>query len=93
MEMSYALFPVFWGRGLATEALTQASRLAFSELGLPRIMAETQAKNLRSTSLLKRIGMTEERRVFRFGEEQIIYAFDNPFAPRFAALSTTSPGL
>ena len=74
MEISYALLPTYWGRGLATEALTQASRKAFSELGLPKIVAETQAMNLRSTSLLKRIGMTEERRVFRFGEEQIIFS-------------------
>jgi [ribosomal protein S5]-alanine N-acetyltransferase len=78
IEISYALLPAFWGCGLAAEALKQALRIAFSELGLLRIIAETQAKNLRSTALLKRIGMTEERRVFRFGEEQIIFAFDNP---------------
>lgn len=78
IEISYALLPAFWGRGLATEALTQASQLAFSQLGLARIIAETQAKNLRSTALLKRIGMKEERRVFRFGEEQIIFSFDKP---------------
>lgn len=78
IEISYALLPTYWGRGLATEALTQASRLAFSELRLPKIIAETQAKNLRSTALLKRIGMNEERRVFRFGEEQIIFSLHNP---------------
>lgn len=78
IEISYALLPAYWGLGLATEALTQALRLAFSELGLPKIIAETQAKNLRSTALLKRVGMSEERRLFRFGEEQIIFSLQNP---------------
>lgn len=82
IEISYALLPTYWGRGLATEALTLASRLAFSELGLPKIIAETQAKSLRSTALLERIGMNEERRVLRFGEEQIIFSLHNPSAPK-----------
>lgn len=82
IEISYALLPSYWGRGLAAEALTQASRLAFSELGLPKIIAETQAKNVRSTALLKRIGMNEERRVFRFGEEQILFSLHNPSPPK-----------
>ncbi|WP_234047495.1 GNAT family N-acetyltransferase [Luteolibacter pohnpeiensis] len=81
IEISYALLTTYWGRGLATQALTQASRLAFFELGLPRIIAETQAKNLKSTALLERIGMNEERRVFRFGEEQIIFSLHNPSPP------------
>lgn len=81
LEISYALLPSFWGQGLATEALTQALKKAFSEVGVTRIIAETQARNLKSIALLKRVGMTEKRRLVRFEEEQIIFASDNPLSP------------
>jgi len=77
-EISYALHPAHWGRGYATEALKLGAHHAFSKLGLPRILAETQAKNLRSIKLLKRIGMIEDRRLFRHGEEQIVFRLENP---------------
>ncbi|EMR07252.1 putative acetyltransferase [Bhargavaea cecembensis DSE10] len=74
LEISYQLLPEFWGRGYGTEAATEVIRHAFSNLGQERLLAETQAANTASRRLLERLGMKEERRVERFGEEQVIYS-------------------
>ena len=75
-EISYALLPENWGQGYATDALTESFARAFNDFGLTELVAETQAKNLRSIKLLDRIGMTEDDRLIRFGEEQIIYRLE-----------------
>ena len=75
-ELSYALLSEYWGRGHATDAVRQALALASTISGLRHIVAETQAENHRSVSLLKRVGMTEERRLTRFGEEQVVFTVE-----------------
>lgn len=44
------------GRGLATSAVHEMKRVAFEELGLHRIQAETLLHNVRSKSVLQRNG-------------------------------------
>jgi [ribosomal protein S5]-alanine N-acetyltransferase len=73
VEIAYALSPNFQGRGIASDAVTEALGFAFVALKLPRVVAETQAKNLRSIALLERVGMRFLKRVERFGEQQNIY--------------------
>lgn len=72
-ELSYQFLPSSWGTGLATEVVLAVVRHCFTELGLERLVAETQAANLPSRRLLERCGMYEFRQVSRFGEDQIIY--------------------
>jgi [ribosomal protein S5]-alanine N-acetyltransferase len=48
------------GRGLMTEALRDAVRFAFDELGLHRVEANIQPENLRSIALARRAGFTKE---------------------------------
>lgn len=72
-EISYALLPENWGQGFATDALLEAFMRAFQDLGLEELVAETQTKNHRSIKLLERVGMSEDSRLTRFGEGQIIY--------------------
>jgi len=48
------------GRGLMTEALQIAVRIAFDELGLHRVEANIQPANTRSIALVKRVGFTKE---------------------------------
>jgi [ribosomal protein S5]-alanine N-acetyltransferase len=48
------------GRGLMTEALREATRFAFDELGLHRVEASIQPDNVRSIALVKRVGFTKE---------------------------------
>ena len=72
-EIAYQILPSFWGQGLARETVDALIGYASSVLGLPKLLAETQAVNLRSRRLLERLGMTELRTVKRFGAEQVIY--------------------
>jgi len=78
IEVSLALLPEHQRQGFATQAVQFALRHAFGEMGLARVVAETQSLNARSVALLERIGMVLERRVIRFGAEQRIYAALNP---------------
>jgi ribosomal-protein-alanine N-acetyltransferase len=74
MELSFALLPEWQGRGLAYETTSQALRFAFQTLSLPRVVSETQSANSRSIRLLNRLGMILERRLWRFGAEQSLFA-------------------
>ena len=75
-EISYQLLPKWWGIGYGMEAVQAALNHAFHVLNLPKIAAETQAVNISSRKLLERAGFREERRVLRFGAEQIIYSIE-----------------
>lgn len=72
-EISYQLLPVWWGKGYGKEVVETVLEYAFSELGLPVIVAETQTANLASCKLLEGVGMRLRDKVFRFGAEQAIY--------------------
>ena len=76
VEISYQLLPGYWRRGLAAEAISTTIGYAWNVMGLPRIVAETQAVNRRSRRLLERVGMIASRRLRRYGEEQIVYELD-----------------
>lgn len=73
-EVSYVLLPEATGHGHATHAVLWALRHAFENLGLERVVAETQTRNLRSVRLLERVGMKLESSLVRFDEAQSIYA-------------------
>src|SRR5271155_4428918 len=45
----------FWGQGLARETVGALIGYASSVLGLPKLLAETQAANLRSRRLLEQL--------------------------------------
>lgn len=74
VEVSYMLAPSHWGRGLATEVVGALLDRAWRELGLDRMVAETRAANAASRRVLEKVGMTPERRLHRFGAEQVLYA-------------------
>lgn len=74
LEISYQLMPHWWGQGLAIEAVQMITQFGFGKLNLTRIVAETQIANKSSRKLLEKLGMQEIKRVYRFGNEQIIYA-------------------
>ena len=58
--LSYWGYVPFGGRGLMTEALREAVRFAFDELGLHRVEANIQPGNTRSIALVQRAGFTKE---------------------------------
>lgn len=59
-EISYALFPEYWGNGYATEAVSEVISYGFKELGLKRIGAVVFVENKASNKLLIKLGFVEE---------------------------------
>jgi ribosomal-protein-alanine N-acetyltransferase len=55
-EIGYWLGAAFWGRGIATEAVTLVTEWAFEAHGLLRIFAQPFAKNLPSRRVLEKAG-------------------------------------
>jgi len=76
IELSFVLLPEWQGRGLACRACSEALHFGFGELGLPRIVSETQSANAKSVALLRRLGMRLERSLQRFGAEQLLFVLD-----------------
>lgn len=82
-EVSYQLLPKWWGQGYGTEVVQRIIRYAFEDLGLTKVLAETQTANKASCRLLETVGMRLERTVQRFGAEQSIFSItgEDPVLP------------
>lgn len=74
VELVYMLARPAWRRGLAQEASTAVLRYAFEELGLERVYAFTMPGNLRSRSVLERLGMEYLRDDCYYGYACVCYA-------------------
>ncbi|WP_243228429.1 GNAT family N-acetyltransferase [Microbacterium sp. CIAB417] len=61
VEIGYGLVPSARGRGLASDAVTHAVRIAAAH-GADRVIADTDLANLPSQRVLLRAGFTESRR-------------------------------
>jgi ribosomal-protein-alanine N-acetyltransferase len=62
-EISYLLDRRHWGRGFASEAAAAVLAHGFGALGMGRIVAVIDPRNLASRRVAERIGMTYERDV------------------------------
>jgi len=60
-ELGYALSRSYWGRGLAGEAVALMLGFAFESLGLRRVVAVLDVRNVASAALLERAGFTLDR--------------------------------
>jgi RimJ/RimL family protein N-acetyltransferase len=85
-ELSYQLLPQWWGSGYADEVSRLFLHYAFTELGLPKIVAETQAANAASRRLLEKLGMKITSTVERFGECQYIYSLSRDTMTEYYSL-------
>lgn len=59
-EIGYALASRHWGQGYATEALRAAIRHGFEALGLNRIEADIDPRNIGSARVLEKLGFRKE---------------------------------
>jgi RimJ/RimL family protein N-acetyltransferase len=59
-EIGFTLARQHQGRGFATEAVSRVITYAFQTFALHRVLAVTDAENVRSAALLERIGMRRE---------------------------------
>ncbi len=57
-ELGYRLFPAVWGRGYATEGARALVRLAFTELGVERVVGTTMTVNAASRRVLDKAGLS-----------------------------------
>ena len=64
-ELGWSIDPEYGGRGYATEAVNEAIRICFEELGLRRVVANTFADNAPSWRLMERVGMRRELHAVR----------------------------
>ncbi len=78
IEVSYQLLPEWWGRGFMWWGLLDALRLYAEEHQVERVIAETQAANLRSCQRLTSLKFRLDRELVRFGAEQRIYSLAMP---------------
>lgn len=63
--LSYIVHPRVWGQGIGTKIGRQLLAHGFGELGLHRIHATCDPRNLGSSRVLSKIGMTHEGRLCR----------------------------
>jgi RimJ/RimL family protein N-acetyltransferase len=59
-EIGYALASRHWGQGYASEALRAAIRHGFDALGLNRIEADIDPRNIASARVLEKLGFRKE---------------------------------
>ena len=59
-EIGYVLNPDYWGRGIATEAVSEVLRFGFEEMHLHRIEAKFMEGNDASRHVMEKVGMTFE---------------------------------
>ena len=58
--MGYSLARPLWGRGLVTEAARAVVAYGFAELGLARIQAFADIRNVGSWRVMEKLGMQRE---------------------------------
>lgn len=59
-EISYAVSPDYWGKGVFVSALDLMLKYLTNEMKMHRITATTSEKNIRSINALKKFGFCEE---------------------------------
>jgi RimJ/RimL family protein N-acetyltransferase len=59
-EIGYIVLPDHAGRGYATEAARAVLSVAFDQLGLHRVIASVEARNVGSARVLEKLGMRKE---------------------------------
>ncbi len=60
IEIGWRLAPQYWGKGYATESAKRLLQFGFEKLNLPEIVSFAVHNNVRSLSVMERIGMTRD---------------------------------
>jgi RimJ/RimL family protein N-acetyltransferase len=73
IEIGYALFKEFWGRGFAVEASEPFLRYGFTELSLPKVVACAHPNNKGSRRVMEKLGMTFDHIGKYYGNDLVHY--------------------
>jgi ribosomal-protein-alanine N-acetyltransferase len=77
-ELAYTFAPRYWGRGLATEAVSAVLRHAFAVVGLPRVVGVAVVENVASQRVMVKVGMTLQGPYEYDGKKALMYAIEKP---------------
>ncbi len=80
-DLGYALLPGHAGQGYAVEAAGATLQHAFTDLGLPCVLAITRHDNLRSRRVLETLGMDPVELAIPGYEDRCVYRMDRSSAP------------
>ena len=78
VEIGFALYPQFWGRGLATEVAETCAALAWRDLGAPSLVGVTTPVNRASQRVLLKVGLHYEREIVIEGTRCFLYRANSP---------------
>jgi RimJ/RimL family protein N-acetyltransferase len=73
VEIGYALYPDWWGQGLATELANRCIGIGRFELGFESLVAITHPDNRGSRHVMEKVGMVYERDVAHDGASLALY--------------------
>jgi RimJ/RimL family protein N-acetyltransferase len=76
VELRCALFPEFWGRGLATDAARACVTIGRDWLGLSSVVALTGRENVASQRMLAKAALHFEREVIQLETRQLLFRTD-----------------
>jgi len=62
-EIGYSIKPEYWNNGYAAESAKAVVKYGFEVIGLHRIQAACDVRNIGSANVLKKIGMKQEGRI------------------------------
>ncbi|MCG7342564.1 GNAT family N-acetyltransferase [Sporosarcina sp. ACRSL] len=62
-EIAYIVNPQYWGKGFATEVAKLLIAYGFNDLRLHRIFATCDPRNIGSSKVLEKVGMSKEGRI------------------------------
>lgn len=93
IEVGWLLARHAWGRGFATEGAKASLRYAFDHLKLERLVSITSIDNLRSQSVMQRIGLVCVGKTHWKGSDVVWYAMDRAsWQRRRERIAHRSPG-
>jgi RimJ/RimL family protein N-acetyltransferase len=73
VEVGYAFYPTYWGKGYATEIAAACVDLAYRVLDAPAVVAITSPTNVASQHVLEKCGLVYERPYEKDGATWALY--------------------
>jgi ribosomal-protein-alanine N-acetyltransferase len=74
IEVGYAFAREYWGLGFATELAGGWLRWGFDHLGVDRIVAVADPRNIASRRVMEKLGMRYEKPIVHYGMDSVYYA-------------------
>jgi len=74
IEVSYGMIKKYWGMGIGLETAAMWLKYGFESVGLDRIVAVADERNVGSWKIMEKLGMTFENKVEHYGMDCLCYA-------------------